>query len=206
MKDNTQYGEKAILDRYFGKRVGFFLDIGAADGVANSNTRHLAQSGWSGVLIEPCRHFLAPLKQLYFGRSEIKIFEGAISNFDGRTSFYVYESGDDSQISTIELKQKESIESDGWFKGKFSESYEVDVLTPTSLCHQMGIPQLIDFVDIDAEGSDMKILNAWPWDSHDVELFCIEWSMGKETLINFMRTKGYQMIFSTAGNLFFVKS
>ena len=41
MKDHTQYGEKAILDEHFGQRVGFFLDIGAADGIANSNNTSL---------------------------------------------------------------------------------------------------------------------------------------------------------------------
>ena len=157
-------------------------------------------------MVEPCRHFLTPLRQLYSDKSEISIFEGAISDFDGRTSFYVYETGGDSQISTIDLKQKESIENSGWFKGKFSESYEVAVLTPTSLCEQAKVPQKIEFVDIDAEGSDMKILSAWPWAMHDVELFCIEHAMGKEVLINFMLTKGYRMSSSTAGNLFFVRS
>lgn len=205
MKDYSQYGEKAILDAYFGQRIGFFLDVGAADGIANSNTHHLAQQGWSGVLVEPCRHFLAPLKQLYSDKPGIAIFEGAISDFDGKTSFYVYETGGDSQISTIDVRQKESIENSGWFKGKFSESYEVEVLAPASLCEQLKVPQKIEFVDIDAEGSDMNILNSWPWDKYDVELFCIEHAMGKEVLVNFMLTKGYQMNSSTDGNLFFVR-
>lgn len=205
MKDHSQYGEKAIIDRYFEQRKGFFLDIGAADGITNSNTYHLAQRGWSGVLVEPCQHFLTTLREIYAGSSRVKIFDGALSDFDGKTSFYVYETGEDSQISTIDLRQKESIESSGWFKGKFTESYDVNVLTPTSLCSQMCIPQKIEFVDIDAEGSDMKILNSWPWEQYDVELFCVEHSMGKEALINFMLTKGYRMTFGTAGNHFFVK-
>lgn len=205
MKDHTQYGEKSIIDNYFKKRVGFFLDVGAADGITNSNTYHLAQEGWSGVLIEPCRHFLTILKHLYSDSTKIKIFEGALSDFNGKSSFYVYESGEDSQISTIDLNQKKSIESGGWFKGKFTESYDVDVMTPADMFNKTGMPQKIEFVDIDAEGSDMKILKSWPWDKYDVELFCIEHSMGKNELIGFMLTKGYKEFFSTAGNCFFVK-
>lgn len=48
----AQFGEDRELERRFRGRVGFFLDIGAADGVLFSNTHRLEQLGWSGVLIE----------------------------------------------------------------------------------------------------------------------------------------------------------
>lgn len=206
MKDHTQYGEKLIIDSYFQQRTGFFLDIGAADGVTNSNTYHLSQYGWNGILIEPCHHFLDSIKKIYEGQTNIQVFEGAISDFDGETTFYVYETAEDSQISTINLYQKQTIESSGWFKGKFTDEYIVKVLTPQSLFSLMNVPNKIEFVDIDAEGSDMNILRSWPWDRYSVELFCIEHSMGKDVLIEFMKSKNYSIAFSTAGNLFFTKS
>jgi hypothetical protein len=119
--------------------------------------------------------------------------------------FYVYETGGDSQISTINPHQKQSIESSGWFKGKFTDEYAVKVLTPQTLLGLMSVPRKIEFVDIDAEGADMNILNSWPWDQYEVELFCIEHSMGKDVLIDFMKSKNYSIAFSTAGNHFFTR-
>src|SRR5665213_3197032 len=42
-----------LVAAFFGGRKGFFVEVGANDPVARSQTFHLEQSGWTGVLIEP---------------------------------------------------------------------------------------------------------------------------------------------------------
>jgi|APSaa5957512622_1039677.scaffolds.fasta_scaffold11832_1 FkbM family methyltransferase len=50
----AQFGEDRILWDLLGpKNDGFFLDIGAYDGVLGSNTYFFEQVGWSGICIEP---------------------------------------------------------------------------------------------------------------------------------------------------------
>ena len=50
----AQNGEDRWLDTYFqGKREGYFVEVGAYDGVDLSNTYHFEQIGWHGVLVEP---------------------------------------------------------------------------------------------------------------------------------------------------------
>jgi hypothetical protein len=50
----SQNGEDRWLDAHFGaKRAGFFVEVGAYDGVNLSNTYHFEQCGWTGVLVEP---------------------------------------------------------------------------------------------------------------------------------------------------------
>lgn len=48
----SQHGEDRELERRFRGRVGYFLDVGAADGVLFSNTYRLERLGWTGLLIE----------------------------------------------------------------------------------------------------------------------------------------------------------
>lgn len=51
----SQYGEDGIRDAIFeriGERSRWCVDIGADDGLTNSNTRELVLRGWSAVLIE----------------------------------------------------------------------------------------------------------------------------------------------------------
>ncbi|MBW2673481.1 MAG: hypothetical protein JRD89_08730 [Deltaproteobacteria bacterium] len=48
----AQSGEDKIVFNYFDGFVGRFLDIGAYDGVACSNTYALTRNGWGGTLVE----------------------------------------------------------------------------------------------------------------------------------------------------------
>jgi FkbM family methyltransferase len=49
----SQHGEDIVLWRYFkGRRNGFFIEIGAYDGVTFSNTYLLEAVGWQGILVE----------------------------------------------------------------------------------------------------------------------------------------------------------
>ena len=54
---SSQFGEDAWLHAHLfhGKRGGFYLEMGALDGVKLSNTRWFHQAaGWRGLLIEAC--------------------------------------------------------------------------------------------------------------------------------------------------------
>lgn len=66
MTDFSQSGEQAaILEWAERHRPGRWLDIGAADGQAASNTRALALLGWPGVAVEPAAVMFDKLLELY---------------------------------------------------------------------------------------------------------------------------------------------
>jgi len=50
----AQFGEDRVLWNVFRRRMtGYFIEVGAYDGVSLSNTFFLEQMGWKGLLIEP---------------------------------------------------------------------------------------------------------------------------------------------------------
>ncbi len=52
----AQFGEDRVLWQIFrGRPTGYFIEVGAYDGVALSNTWFLEQMGWHGLLIEPIK-------------------------------------------------------------------------------------------------------------------------------------------------------
>ncbi|RJP36817.1 MAG: FkbM family methyltransferase [Phycisphaerales bacterium] len=52
----AQFGEDRVLWQVFNRSPsGFFVEVGAYDGVALSNTVFLEQQGWRGILVEPIR-------------------------------------------------------------------------------------------------------------------------------------------------------
>ena len=49
----SQHGEELVIWEFFaGQRCGFFVEIGAYDGVTFSNTYLLEAAGWNGILVE----------------------------------------------------------------------------------------------------------------------------------------------------------
>jgi len=57
----AQFGEDRILWQVFKRRHhGYFIEVGAFDGITLSNTYFLEQMGWTGILVEPipelCEH------------------------------------------------------------------------------------------------------------------------------------------------------
>jgi hypothetical protein len=45
--------EKKLLDIFGHKTKGFFVDVGAHDGISINNTKMLESLGWEGICIEP---------------------------------------------------------------------------------------------------------------------------------------------------------
>ena len=66
MNRYSQYNEEGFIDSFFkNKNNGFLVDIGAADGITNSNSRFLIEKGWGGILIEPNTKNFNKLQDLY---------------------------------------------------------------------------------------------------------------------------------------------
>jgi len=65
MKYSQYTEEDFLLDFFKNKSNGFLVDIGAADGITNSNSRRLILDGWSGILIEPNKKNYNKLLDLY---------------------------------------------------------------------------------------------------------------------------------------------
>jgi len=81
----SQQGEDRILnEKYFNYRDGFFIELGAMNGVTYSNTKFFEDSlGWTGILIEPTIQF----DSLKLNRSKCYNFNYAISSINGEVDF-----------------------------------------------------------------------------------------------------------------------
>lgn len=53
MTFHSQAGQDAWVIDQLGDHQGFFVDVGAYDGIEHSNTYALEQRGWTGVCVEP---------------------------------------------------------------------------------------------------------------------------------------------------------
>jgi FkbM family methyltransferase len=161
----SQNNEQDIILQYFGRRKGFFLDIGANDGQTLSNTYALQLQEWKGVLIEPSEEAFNRIKVRY----GVQKFNVAIGTEDGHCTFHEMgnhlNAGDVSLLSTIkktELKRWPGVE----FKERMTEVWTYKTLLKHSPL------KFFDFISIDAEGVDYEILEQI--DLKYTDMVCIE--------------------------------
>jgi FkbM family methyltransferase len=145
-------------------RNGTFLEMGALDGIAYSNTKFFEDTmGWSGVLIEPIPSSFAKLK---VNRPGCNLFQYAVSSKQGRIAMY-------DNFATSSIKEHTSDDFyQAWVKDKNIQLIEVESRRLDSILHAAGVKH-IDFWSLDVEGSEIEALNTMDW-SIPVGLICIE--------------------------------
>jgi len=192
----SQYEEEAVLMKRFGsKPQGFVVDVGASDGVTNSNSFYLIWDGWSGVLIEPEEKQFEALQRLYGDRSDVICLNEAIGTTPGLVPFYA-----NGQYSTL---------SEPW-KAACFRAYGItyDEVIKAIHLRRLGVllrvvkaPKHIDFLSVDCEGWDLQVLQSMDWNYFDVGLICVE----GVNCGGFLRSLGYSLWADTRGNLFYAK-
>lgn len=170
----SQYGEDLFIDKFFeGSATGRFLEIGAMDGIKDSNCHRLALHGWTGVCVEPNPHIFVRLLSNYAPtHPEIPTIVCLNALVMGSSS-----------IRTLHLN------TDGLTTAcaeMFSELHKRVVYY--GHCHTASVtPSLLkqtygtgfDFVTVDAEGTDLEILRS-PGTKEllaDTRLICVEKDM-----------------------------
>lgn len=194
--DYSQSGEQAVILANCGE-PGVFLDIGANDGVTFSNTRALVDLGWSGVYVEPGSAALAKLVQ---NLPDANVYALAVSTFDGTASFH--ESDEASRHMLSSLKQSECKR---WAGYRFEPTI-VETVTVETLLKRAGLAR-IDFLTIDAEGSDLAIFRQFDLSSLGVRLVCVEHNgQGLGDFDAHAQAHGLRRIFNNAANCIYAKT
>jgi len=154
--------ENELKESFFGgARTGYFVEVGANDPEYLSQTWHLEQCGWTGVLVEPQPDLAAELKR----RRRAKVYSVACFSprQSGRTLALhlagIHSSFDpDLNISTTRAEG----------------SVEVPVKTIDEILINAGAPAPIDFFSIDIEGHEIEALEGFDFARWRPRLILIE--------------------------------
>lgn len=186
----SQYDQDRIALSLLGDLdKGFFVELGAGDGIYLSNTYYFEKVlGWGGLLVEP-NPFL--YERLVNNRN-CYLSSGLCSGVDGDEVEFLL-SGELSGII--------SNESGYWVR------YNMDKdrirLTTTMLSRildEFNVPESIDFLSLDVEGSEYGILSTFPFDRYRVRLICVEhnapWDgdMNKVRIGKLLLDRGYRLV------------
>lgn len=197
----SQYGEESIILDFFGQdSKGMVVDIGAADGIRYSNSRYLiSELGWSGILVEPHPTYFDNINELYKDADSVTTINAAVYSEEGEMPFYVYGRDEHAQVSTLSKEFKERVVK--VHGDKFEENPTmVSVIRLSTVLQEAG---KVDFLSVDCEGVDMDVIKSNDWDIYRPSLVCVEHSMPKEKLHDYMNSVGYTFLQATQGNTFF---
>lgn len=202
MIDYSQGGEQFFLINFFkNKKDGVLIDIGAADGIANSNSRYFLENGWSGILIEPNKKNFNKLIKLYENQKNINLENCGCSNENiFNAKFFIDKNDEYEQISTF--SEEQHISCKNYYGCEFVED-EVNLVKASDLFKKYNIKN-IDFISIDTEGYDEKVIDGIDFNLVNIKLICVE-NINKECIEKLIHN-GYELIYQTEGNKFYKKN
>ena len=164
-KSYAMDGEDLAIDQYIEKKEkGFYVDIGAHHPIHRNNTQLLFNKGWSGINID-VNQFSIDL--FNFLRPDDLNLLTAISDQEGEITFYYQKKF--SQLNTTDKKIAHE-----HFNGNFNERLVKCQSIHNILINSKYKEAKIDFLNIDVEGAEMKVLRTLNFEIYDPKLICIE--------------------------------
>lgn len=189
--------DKTLLD-YLNFEEGYFVELGANDGINQSNTFHLEKfKGWKGVLVEPIPHnFLNCLK---IRSQKTHVFSNACVSFEYHEKFVEIQYSNLMSVSlNLESDISDPISHANLGKQFLSESEKVFTFgavarTLQSILEEARSPSLIDLLSLDVEGSEIEVLKGINHDKYKFKYICIE-CRDINKMEKYLNSKGYRLI------------
>ena len=188
----SQEGEDVILRRVFGdQKTGFYVDVGAHHPKRFSNTCYFYDKGWQGINIDALPGSMKVFQK--FRPRDINL-EIAISEKEQNLTYYMFNepalNGFSKSIS----------------EGRQNEDYQIEKKIsipsfPLSKILDTHLPlnQKINFLSVDVEGLDLKVLASNDWEKYRPKVVLVEVlfsSLNKlesDPVYNYMVTQGYYL-------------
>lgn len=205
-KSYSQNAEDAFVLDYFKGFKGTLFDIGANDGTLYSNSRLLIENDWQAHLFEPGRIYDV-LVDLHNGNDNVRLNNFGLSDQQERLTFWESENhvpngNDYGLVSTTVFEETKR-----WPNVKFHQQ-TINLTSFNDYWEWIGKPT-IDFISLDVEGMEMKILKAINLTDVGCSCLCIEFNGIPELKAQFTDycvLYGLKLAHSNNENLLFTKN
>jgi len=178
----SQDGQEQFVIEYLkGLRNGYFLDIGAYDGIEFSNTFMLeTEYNWNGLLVECDPAVVSRLKQ---NRKQQIETSAMWSESDKEVQFKSIEMGKLSGIANRLNHPKASVR-----KGTI---HTIKTISLNDLLRKYNCPKHINYMSLDVEGVEYDILSTFDF-QYTFDVVSIEHANDAESITMLMENNGYQ--------------
>lgn len=187
-----QHGEDFVLWEVFkGKTDGFFIEVGALDGVRFSNTYVFEKAGWNGMCVEPHPDYAPHVRR----QRKCMVVEAAVDEVEGRLWFHANKCG---SLSTLDPSMEEEFKGYGPYFTGF-EPFTIDTFRLDTLVKKHMIPT-IDILSIDVEGTDYRALKSLNLKLRRPRAIVIEVARDERAIHDYLTGRGYHLGIPLANN------
>ena len=182
-----QVGQDRAVAAILGyKRNGYFVDLAANDYVRFSNTRALERDyGWSGLCIEP--------NPRYHDRHQAvrtcRLLKFAVADIESALPFR--DAGEFGGLISPFTDNKPGP------PGGPTVFQVRTVRFETVLSHFHDIPRRIDYLSLDVEGAEERVMSSFPFHRYRISLLTVE--RPKPVLVSLLNTHGYSFLCQSGG-------
>jgi hypothetical protein len=189
----SQLGQDEWVVGLYGKNPGFFVDVGFNDGIVFSNTYLLEKKGWIGIGIDPF-----PFN--YKNRPRTMIYEDLVYDKPNITV--------DVCVCDVYTGVFDDIRR---HKEKTVGKPMVSLVTKTLECvlDVANCPKFIEYLSLDTEGSEHKILSSFDFNKYCFGCITVEHNHEKEkrkNIRNKLEENGYEIYKQVKFDDWYIKS
>jgi FkbM family methyltransferase len=186
---------------------GYFVDVGAFDGVHLSNSYSFELEGWRGICVEAHPDFY-PI--LFKNRpNSYNVHAACVRDPSISTAEFLSEPL--GLLSGIEAHKTKNMERRYQARGmKFPgwQKVKVPAMTLTEVLKHAGAPMEISFLSVDVEGTEYDVLQGIDFSRFTFRLIVTESNSTADgnSIAKFLRGLGYIPARTIGGNTFFVRT
>ena len=183
--------ETRLVREFFGGASGYFVDVGAHEPQKWSQTFHLEERGWSGILIEPQPALADRLRQ----QRTAEVYAVACSSpANAGKSMMLNLAGGHSSLDpdyfVPHMRRERAI--------------EVPVRTLDDILKEAKAPAPLDFVSIDVESHEVEVLDGFDLAYWRPRLLLVEDHVLNLRLHRYLVSRNYKWVRRTAQNAWYV--
>lgn len=163
-----------VVTHYKDKQNGYFIEIGASDGISLSNTYILEKNyGWTGICVEPIPTEFLKLQQnrsclcydyAIYSTSNL-LLPFAVKNFSMCSGLV---NTLDNELVINDVIYNRSVNHD------LNQIINVKTISFSDLLIKSDAPKFIEYLSIDTEGSELEILSSIDFNTYKFGMIDIE--------------------------------
>ncbi len=201
----SQEGEDIIISRlFYGRKKGFYVDVGAHHPFRFSNTYLLYKRGWRGINIDATPLCMELFEKYRTGDINLNM---GISDIEENLTYYLY---NESALNTFSKDLVKRHENNTQYHVIGTKEIKVKPLSAILKKH-INLDKKIDLLTIDVEGYDLNVLKSNDWllfrpsviiiESHYAEIENIT----KCPIYQFLIQKDYKIISKLANSCIYIE-
>lgn len=161
-----------LFERFVGATVnGFFVEVGAFDGVFASNTWGLAEKGWSGLLIEPIPDFAEKCRLNHKAHPKVTVVEVAI----GAPETSELKLALAGTLTSGNAQSRLQVAQAPWACGvDFSTEVTVASVSLDYVLETHGVPVSFDVLVVDVEGLETEVFAGFSLQRYKPKMIIVE--------------------------------